>query len=81
MEAEPIVGFSHLSQTDNQLLGLLDYFAFTDQNRTLRFGNSEEPVFTIVVEYFDLETSIQKAGMDFVGRHLTDSWQFDVNPK
>lgn len=81
MKTEPVVSFSHLSQADDEFVGLLGDFAGLGQDVTLSLGNSENPVLSLVVVDADLERSVKETRSDLVGRKVSDVVQGKVDSK
>lgn len=58
MQTEPVIRFSDFTQTDDKFVILLRNFGDFDKHGTLGLGDSENPVFALVVVYLDFEAAV-----------------------
>lgn len=81
VEAEPVVGFGHFGETDDEFVGLLGDLAVLGEDEALGLGDGEDPVLALVVVDADLEGSVQEAGDDFVSWQVSDVVEGDVDSR
>ena len=79
MQCWPIIWISYFPQGNNKLIFFLNNLRFRNLNHWLRFRNSENPIFPLIVMNLDFKTSLQKSRMDIFLGNRSNSFQLKIN--
>ena len=72
MQRKPIISLSNFSNFNNEFIILFQDFRLFGKYLTLGFGNSKDPILSLIPKNLNLNTSIKEPGLNLLIGYLTN---------